>query len=493
MVASLGELLEAQVRERSEAIAIADVTWADLARRARRLAAAMARDGLAAQERVVYIGKNSVPFVEMLFAAALRDLIFVPLSWRLLPAEVAELVKDSGARLVVVDDEQAAALAPPFVKTSELATWSERAPDVAPLAAAADHIAFQLYTSGTTGRAKGAMFANGTNVRRLLGDIRRAWRFGPDDVSLLAMPTFHMGGLAWLLASMAGGSRVVIVRDFDPKGVIEAMARERVTTAFFVPTMLKALLTVPARPLSLRRLFYSGSAIAPSLLRAAMETFACGFVQIYGMTEATGAFAQLEPEDHDPGSPLLASAGRVYPWTELRVVDPVTLAVRAAREPGEIWTRSDQNMVGYFQRPDATSAALTADGWLRTGDIGYVDEQGYIFLLDRHKDMIISGGENVYPVEIESVLVEHPQIAEVAVIGVPSEKWGETVKALVIARAGETIDAASVIAFARSRLATYKCPTSVDVVDVLPRTATGKLRKDVLRDRYWAAHERRIN
>jgi long-chain acyl-CoA synthetase len=214
------------------------------------------------------------------------------------------------------------------------------------------------------------------------------------------------------------------------------------------------------------------------------------------MTEATGAFAQLEPEEHDPGGPrehLLTSAGRAYPWAEVRVVDLVTEQDVAPGEPGEIWTRSAQNMVGYFERPEETAQALTADGWLRTGDVGTRDAEGYLFLLDRKKELIISGGENVYPAEVEGALAAHPDVAEVAIFGVPSEKWGETVKAAVVPRPGHTVTAESVIAFARERLAAFKCPTSVDVVAALPRTVTGKITKDVLREPYWTGFSRRIN
>jgi long-chain acyl-CoA synthetase len=237
---------------------------------------------------------------------------------------------------------------------------------------------------------------------------------------------------------------------------------------------------------------YSGAPIDERSLRRAMRLFGCEFVQVYGMTEATGAFAQLGPAEHE-NAELLRSAGRPYPWVETRIVSTESGTDLPAGAIGEIWTRSEQNLVGYYNQPQATEQALTPDGWLRTGDLGYRDGCGHLFLVDRAKDLIISGGENVYPGEVETVMSSIPDLAQVAVIGVPSERWGETVKAIVVPKPGATIDANELIAFARARLAGFKCPTSVDVVDDVPMTATGKIQKSRLRDRYWAGRARRIN
>jgi long-chain acyl-CoA synthetase len=306
---------------------------------------------------------------------------------------------------------------------------------------------------------------------------------------------------------MARGARQVVVRDFAPGPVLATMAAESVTMAFCVPAMLSALSAAanPAGtyPGTLRQIVYSGASISPTGLRAAQDALRCDFVQIYGLTEATGAFAQLSAaEPADSGHPQwLRSAGRPYPWVEVRAVSPPTGHDVSpptgqdvpAGQVGEIWTRSAQNMAGYWHQPEQTAAALTPDGWLRTGDLGYLDEQQRIYLVDRAKDMIITGGENVYPAEVEKALAGHPALAEAAVIGVPDDRWGETVKAVVVARPDQTVDAAEVIAFCRGQLARFKCPTSVDVVDALPHTATGKVVKPVLRERYWQGHDRRIH
>lgn len=227
-----------------------------------------------------------------------------------------------------------------------------------------------------------------------------------------------------------------------------------------------------------------------------MTRLQCRFVQIYGLTEATGAFAQLAEEEHDPSGSrahLLLSAGRPYPWVEVKVVSTRDGSDVAPDEIGEIWTRSEQNLAGYWNDAAQTARALTADGWLKTGDLGRIDRDGYIFLVDRAKDLVISGGENVFPVEVEHVLVTHPDLLEVAVIGVPDERWGETVKAVVVPRPGSHPDQQAIIDFVRQRLTHFKCPTSVDFVASLPRTATGKVLKHVLREPYWKGYERRIN
>lgn len=522
MTASLAELLDANTRRWPERTAVScgarALTWTQLEQRVQGVAGAMVDASLLPQDRLFFVGRNSICYVETLFAAALADLIFVPLNWRLAAGELAAILADTAVPFVVVEPEfaglmtQVASLlrsectiVQADLAYSESALRAGAGPTVSERAlrpVSPDHIAFQLYTSGTTGRPKGAMFANGTSVATLLERITVAWDLREDDVSLVTLPLFHMGGLAWLLTSMAGGAQVVLA-DFDATAVLDICERDQVTTAFFVPAMLPPLITATRgrrRELHLRRLTYSGAPIAPNLLIEAMAEFGCDFVQIYGLTEATGAFAQLDPGDHDPGGPresLLPSAGRPYPWTETRVCDPATGAAVARGKVGEIWTRSAQNMYGYFNRPAETAAAITPEGWLRTGDIGRYDDDGYLFLLDRLKDVIITGGENVYPVEVENVLATHPRISAVAVVGAPNQQWGETVVAVVVPApvrdVANELTADDVIGFTRERLASFKCPRRVEFVAELPRTATGKIRKDLVREQYWVGHERRIH
>jgi acyl-CoA synthetase (AMP-forming)/AMP-acid ligase II len=511
----LRELLEQGVARAPGEVVITgaggSLTWAGLHERACRVGAALVRDGVRPGERVAQLGRNHPDFFGALFGCALAGAVPVPLNRRLVPDELAAVLADCDARLLLADDDladlasaAAARLGRPLLVRSPDGAGAPADNPGAPAEDPAEDpgvpadpagVALQLYTSGTTGTPKGAMFGPG-NLRVLLTDIARAWDLTAGDVSLAVMPLFHMGGLAWALAGLARGARLVVVADFEPGEVLATMRAEGVTTAFFVPTMLAALCARPGpAPERLRTVVYSGSPIGVAALGAAMDRFGCGFRQLYGLTEATGAFAQLEPDEHDPHGPrahLLRSAGRPYPWVEVRIVDPDGREVPPGAV-GEIWTRSAQNLLGYWRRPEETARVLTPDGWLRTGDLGRRDGDGHLFLVDRARDLVISGGENVYPAEVERALAGHPDLAEVAVIGVPDPRWGETVKAVVVAAPGARVDPAGVIAYARERLAAFKCPTSVDVVTELPRTATGKVRKPELRERYWRDHDRRIH
>ncbi len=311
------------------------------------------------------------------------------------------------------------------------------------------------------------------------------------------MPLFHIGGGGWAVAGMYEGATSVIVRDIDPAALIRTIESERITHAFLVPAVFQFMLMVPgvedADFSSLETLVYGASPISEEVLAKCVDTFKCKFWQAYGLTETTGAVVNLAPEDHDTTGPnrhRLRSCGLPGPGVELRIVGENGEC--AVREVGEIWIRSTQNTIGYWNLPEETAKAFTEDGWFKSGDAGYLDEDGYLYIHDRVKDMIVSGGENVYPAEVENVLMAHPAIADVAVIGVPHEKWGETGKAIVVVAPGCEVTEAEIIAFAKERLATFKCPTSVEWLDVLPRNPSGKVLKKDLREPYWEGHERRV-
>jgi long-chain acyl-CoA synthetase len=317
------------------------------------------------------------------------------------------------------------------------------------------------------------------------------WGFDQDSVSLTPLPMFHIGGIGWAFVGLWNGASTTLVRDFDPSAVLATLVERRVTNAVFVPTMLQMLCGVPDAGQrdysSLRSIAYGASPITTPVLKRALATFRCPLFGIYGLTESTGAITQLDPADHDPDGPrrhLLRSAGKPYPWVELRIADPGSGVPRPPGEVGEVWLRAPNVTPGYFNRPAETAASLTPDGWLRTGDGGYVDTDGYLFLTDRIKDMIVTGGENVYPVEVEEALAQHPGVADVAVIGAPDERWGETVVALVIRRAETAATAEELVAFARGRLAGYKLPRLIEFVDDFPRTPTGKVLKRQLRAQF---------
>jgi long-chain acyl-CoA synthetase len=298
---------------------------------------------------------------------------------------------------------------------------------------------------------------------------------------------FHIGGIGWAYCGLWHGATTILVSEFNAAGVLDLLERRRVTNAVLVPTMLQLLTAVPGAGqrdfAALRSIAYGASPITTPVLKAALRTFGCDLFGLYGLTESTGSVVVLEPHDHDREH-LLRSAGRPYPWVELKIAEPLSGGALSPGTVGEVWLRGPNVTPGYFNRPAETAAALTREGWLRTGDGGYVDDEGYLFLTDRIKDMIVSGGENVYPVEVEEALAQHAGVAEVAVIGVPDARWGEAVMALIVPRDGAAPAATDLIAFARTRLAGYKLPRSIEFVAELPRTPSGKVLKRELRREY---------
>jgi acyl-CoA synthetase (AMP-forming)/AMP-acid ligase II len=322
---------------------------------------------------------------------------------------------------------------------------------------------------------------------------------GPDSVSLVAMPLFHIGGGGWLLAGMTVGATNVLVRDIVPGDLVDLIEAEHITHGFLVPAVLQFMLGVPGvadRDFSaLGALLYGASPISEQVLADSIRTFGCNFLQAYGLTETTGSVVILPAADHDPDGPnthRLRAAGQPLPGIELRIVDAATGDDRPVGEVGEIWIRGPLVMKGYWKMPDATAEAIVDGGWFRSGDAGYFDDDGYVYLYDRVKDMIVSGGENVYPAEVENALMSHPGVADAAVIGVPDERWGETPKAIVVRAPGAELTDDELIAHCKERLASFKCPTSVDWIDALPRNPSGKILKKDLREPYWAGRERRI-
>jgi long-chain acyl-CoA synthetase len=500
----VGDVIRRHAAERPEVVALRhaglELRYGDLDERSNRLGQALLASGVGAGTRVAYLDRSSPEIVELLFAASKVGAVLVPLNWRLAPRELAAVLADAQAPLLIAGPtygEVAEGLierlspAPALVVVGEAyERWlAAHEPSDPGGRGDAGDVIVQMYTSGTTGVPKGVLTTHGNLAVTAETSLR--WAFDEHSVSLTPLPMFHIGGIGWAYCGLWHGATTVLVSEFDPEGVLDILEHQRVTNAVLVPTMLQMLTAVPGAAgrdySALRSIAYGAAPITTPVLKASLRTFGCSLFGLYGLTESTGGVIALEPEDHDPGGPrehLLRSAGRPYPWVEMRIVDPAGGDRLGPHEVGEVWLRAPNVTPGYFNRPAETAAALTPDGWLRTGDGGYVDEEGYLFLTDRIKDMIVSGGENVYPVEVEEALAQHADVADVTVIGVPDAHWGEAVKALIVRRPGTRPAPHDLIAFARERLAGYKLPRSIDFVDELPRTPSGKVLKRELRKRY---------
>jgi long-chain acyl-CoA synthetase len=491
------------------------ITWSEHDERTNRVARGLAAEGVESQDRVAFIDKNGPVYFEVLFGGAKLNAVNVAVNWRLAPPEMAYIINDAAAKVLFVGPEfrghfeQIRDDLPTVTKVvmldgsdgehEEYETWLARQPADDPGAVpSSGDVAMQLYTSGTTGLPKGVMLTN--ENFDMLPFIATDIAMSTDSVSMVAMPLFHIGGSGWALVGLWQGAHSVIIRDIDPGQILKSFEEYAVTHTFFVPALIMLLLATPAVSSTdfsaLQLVTYGASPITEKVLVQALRTFKSDFGQLYGLTETTGAITYLRPDEHDPEGPhagWLRSCGRPFSHVELRIVDPEDGTDKPTGEVGELWTRSLQNMKGYWGKPEETARTITEDGWLRTGDAGYVDADGFVYLHDRVKDMIVSGGENIYPAEVENVLMAHPAVADVAVIGVPSEEWGETVKAIVVKVPDADLSERELIDFARERLGHYKCPTSVGFADALPRNPSGKLLKRVLREPYWKGMDRNIH
>jgi long-chain acyl-CoA synthetase len=505
---TLAELLRRRSEAHPHAPALhfrdAAVDYATLNERASRLANALRSINVGATDRVAFLGTTSSKYFELLFGAAKINAVPVPINHRLAPSEIGLILADSEASVIFVSKEFEGFLetvrsaAPKLRHVISLdeagehlrydAWLTAHVTTEPPGTASPSDIALQVYTSGTTGRPKGAMISGSALVAHLAA-LATVARIDRDSVTMSSLPMFHIGGNAWALAGLLRGCQTVLLPETVPAELLARIAHLGVTVMFAVPAVIQRLLDAPEMLgtdcRSLKTLYYGGSPITDALLKRALTALECDLVQGFGMSEC-GLITALAPEDHDVEKrpDLLRSCGRALPQTEVRLVDTRTLQDVPVGAVGELWVRSPLVMSGYFNNRAETAAALTPDGWLRTGDAARMDEAGYFFLADRIKDMIISGGENVYSAEVENVLMDHDAVKECAVIGVPSPRWGETVKAIVVRAPSSGIDEAGIIAFCRERLAHYKCPTSVAFVDELPRNPSGKVLKHLLRQRH---------
>jgi acyl-CoA synthetase (AMP-forming)/AMP-acid ligase II len=473
------------------------LTYAEAAAGANRLARRLIALGCS---RVAVLAKNASWYPLVYFAAAKAGVVVVPLNWRLAPAEWVGVLNDAEPSALIVDEDHAADAdgmraelhtVEHVVGRDALERWLTEGPATAPeVEVGPSDALYQMYTSGTTGVPKGALLSHGAVTANVI-QVSLAHPVSPGDRGLVVVPMFHASVIPAAFSVVCRGGSLYFLDGFDPEQVVRVLDEERISVATLVPAMLQACLVAVAdvaerRYERLRSIYYGASPVAEDTLRRAIEAFGCGFVQSYGMTESAQALTFLTAADHRralAGSPeLLLSAGRPAAGTALRV---------AAAAGREILARGPQLMSGYWRRPDETAQTLRG-GWLHTGDAGRLDGDGYLFVEDRIKDLVVSGGENVQPRVVEDVLFTHPAIAEAAVIGVPDERWGEAVKAVVALRPGAVCTQAEILDFCRPRLGGFERPGSVDFVDALPRTATGKVLKRLLREPYWAGRARRV-
>lgn len=520
----LHDILDYQAREYSDGdFAIQGsrrISYAEARDQANRLANAVVASGLKPGERAAILSKNSLEYPTVYFATSKAGVALVPLNFRLSPGELAYIIKDSGARLLFASGEYVETLDGirgeiPSVERyiqvdgrendgwQSLAAFVEGQPDTNPdLPIKPEDDVYQMYTSGTTGRPKGAVLTHASvtaNIVQLNMAMTPYLKPVRGQRYLVVAPVYHAAAAMTTFCCVYAGGTQYIESDFHPAEIVRALSEEKITLAMLVPAMIQACLVmvpdVGQRTYDdLRLIVYGASPISEQTLRQAIAVFGSDFAQGYGMTETTSTLAYLLPSDHEralreqPG--LLLAAGRPLLGTEVRIVDEEDNPLPNG-ELGEIVSRGPQNMTGYWNQPEASAEALRG-GWMHTGDAGRIDDEGYIYIQDRVKDMIVSGGENVYPREVEDVLFQHAGVADAAVIGVPDPQWGEAVKAIIVLREGKTASAEEIIEHCRGQLAGYKRPRSVDFVTELPRNPSGKVLKRELREPYWAGHDRRV-
>jgi long-chain acyl-CoA synthetase len=474
-----------------------DTTFARLDERSSRAAQALLAAGAQAGDRVVYLGMNSPAFLEVVYGATKIGAIPTPVNNRLAPAELGAVLADAEPAVVVtgVGELDVGDIVPDgtlrVVAADGYEDWIGAHPAVDPgVEPGPEEPALILYTSGTTGLPKGIVLS-GRALGQALAVLQNHVELDTTSVALAPIPYFHVSGLGLAFAANLTGSALLLEMATEPNALVALLVERRVSHAVVVPTLAQRIVNLPAAReadwSALRYLIYGSAPMPLPVIEEASRLLGCKFLQSYGLTESTGGVTVLWPDDHLPApdrEQQLRSVGRAMIGVRLRVVDPETLEDVPPGVRGEVIIGGGHLMSGYWRKPEVTAATITADGWLRTGDGGSFDDRGFLYLHDRIKDMIISGGENVYPAEVESVLTAHPGIAEVAVIGIPSPEWGESAFAVAVRVPGSTVTAEELVAYARDRLAHFKCPVDAMFVDALPRTASGKLRKTVLRAAY---------
>ena len=503
---NLGSFLAKRARLSPKLEAVVEVeqnrrfSYAELDARANRIAHVLLAKGVQKGDRVALLAMNGVEYIESYFGAAKIGAVVVPLNWRLVPDELDFIIGDSGPVVLMYGQEFDEAANELHGRKSPVRDWirigagecpdwaedydqlcADAPTDEPEINASDDDLLFIMYTSGTTGLPKGAVHTHTTMAwASLTANMTCDMRYG--DRSLQMLPLFHVGALTPATANIHRGATLVVLRTFDPTLALDVIERERITTSLVVPAMLQFMLQSPSLDtvsLDTVRWFQCGAAPVPVSLIETYAELGIEIHQIYGLTETCGPACLISPEE---AISKAGSTGPAFFHTDIRVVDPRGVDA-APGEIGEVIVRGRHVMKEYWNRPEATAETIR-DGWLYSGDLATIDEEGFVYIQDRKKDMIISGGENIYPAEIENVLSAHPKLAEAAVIGLPSEKWGETPVAIVVVAGDESPTTDEVIDFCRGKLASYKLPHAVEFIDEIPRNLTGKILKRILREQF---------
>ncbi len=499
-------------------------TYGEFHERVNRFSHCLNTFGLGKDDKVAILHPNCHYFLEVYYGIAQIGAICVPINIRLSPGEVAFILEDSESKVLIADPAYQKQIDPVREKISGIKKilWTgsgiasqegcdlsyekvleQGSPGTLPEVAVNDEDIAQIYyTSGTTGRPKGVMLSHKNVTTHALGTIAEI-QLTDQDVWIHVAPLFHLAD-AWATwaVTWVGGTHV-LVREFDAKTVLKTIESERVTLTNLIPTMLNLMVNYPEVGnydySSLRVLLSGGAPIAPEVVRKIVETFKCDYIQTYGMTETSPYLTLSLLKGHLKRLPdkeqlkFKSKTGREFIAVDLKVVNDKGEEIKKdEKEVGEIIVKGDIVTKGYWKLPEETAKSIR-NGWLYTGDMAVMDEEGYVTIVDRKKDMILTGGENVYSTEVENVLYMHPAILECAVVGVPDEKWGEAVKGVVVLKAGKNATADEIIRFCKDHIAHYKAPKSIDFIEALPRTGSGKIQKKELRDQYWKGYEKKVH
>ena len=461
--------------------------------------------------RVAYYGKNSDHFFECLIGTLKSNTVTVGVNWRLAPPEVSYVLNDSQSEVLFVGEEFYPVIDQildelPNIKTviaidggsekyQDFLSWRDSQDSSNPgLKSKKDDDILQLYTSGTTGHPKGVQLTN-KNFSAANDSIEGVVPFEEGSTNLVCMPGYHVAGTNWGIWGYLFGCRNIIIADIDPGLILELIESEKIRSSLFVPAVILFLISHPKAQntdfSSLNFVLYGASPIADDTIIKAMEIMKCDLFQVYGLTETTGAITIMMPDDHDPSKGKLRSCGKALDGVELKVVDEEGNDLETG-QIGEVISKSDLNMKGYWNKPEATKESIV-DGWFYSGDAGFFDQEGYLFIHDRVKDMIVSGGENIYPAEVENALMSHNEILDAAVVGVPDDKWGESVKGFVVIGENSSLKEEDIISYSRTQIAAYKCPKSIEFIKELPRNPSGKILRRELRDPYWEGIDRNVS